>query len=118
MFPRVAKTTNLEKDVPKIEDSPLNLIHNNEISTCDKGSSEEESEPKMYDASSKSKERFLAPKETKQELANSQIHNKHFKSLRRGKPTPKIKNKRDYLSKVNGDDCIKDKVIGIYTVSA
>ena len=71
----------------------------------------------MYDASLESKERFHASKETKQELANSQTNNKHFKSLRRKTQTPKIKNKRDYLTKINVDDCIKDKVIGIYTVS-
>ena len=58
-------TTNLEKVVQKIEDNPLNLIHNNEISTWDKFSSEEETRPKMYDASLESKERVPAQKETK-----------------------------------------------------
>ena len=110
-------TTNLEKAVPKIEEIPLNLIHSNEISTWDKGSSEEETKPKMYDASLELEERVLAQKETKQELANSQIHNKHFKSLRRKTQTPKFKNKRNYLTKINVDDCIKDKVTGIYTIS-
>ena len=36
--------------------------------------------------------------------------------MKRKKTTPKIKNKRDYLSRVNADDCIKDKITGIYTI--
>ena len=62
-------------------------------------------------------ERILAQKETKQKLTNSQIQNKHHKSLRRKKPTLRIKNKKDYLLRVNIDGYIKDKITRIYTFS-
>ena len=37
--------------------------------------------------------------------------------MRKKKPTSKFKNKRDYLTRVNANDCIKDKITGIYTVT-
>ena len=55
-----------EKAIPQIEESPLNLMHNNKISTWDKDSSEEETKEKMYDASLESKERTQPQKEIKQ----------------------------------------------------
>ena len=111
-------TTNYKKAIPKIEETPLNLIRNNEISTWDKDSNEEETKPIIYDASLELEERTHIQRQTKQELTSYQIQNKHHKSLRKKKPTSKFKNKRDYLTRVNANDCIKDRITGIYTITS
>ena len=111
-------TTKSEKAIPETEETPLNLIRNNEISTWDKDSSEEETKPIIYDASLELEERTHIQRQTKQELTSYQIQNKHHKSLRKKKPTSKFKNKRDYLTRVNANDCIKERIIGIYTITA
>ena len=57
-FPKLS----CEKAIPKIEEIPLNLMHNNEISTWDKDSSDEEIKEKMYDASLELEERIQPQK--------------------------------------------------------
>ena len=41
--------SNFEETIPETKKSPINHIHNNEISTWDKESSEEETKQKSYD---------------------------------------------------------------------
>ena len=57
--------TSSKKAILESKKSPLNLMHNNKISTWDKDSSEEETKEKMYDASLESEERIQPQKEIK-----------------------------------------------------
>ena len=92
-------------------------MNNNEISTWDRDSNEKETREKMYDASLEFEERIPTQKETKQCQKISLTKSKNHKSPKRKQSTPKFKNKKDYLLWVNAKDCIKDKIIGLYSLS-
>ena len=69
-------------------------MHNNEISTWDRDSSEEEAKEKMYDASLESKERTQPQKEIKNTKKNLELKTKTPNPLE-GKSQPQsLKTKR------------------------
>ena len=111
--------TKLEKIILENEETLVNLIHKNKISTCDLDSSEDKTKLSMYDASSESEERLSVQPKIKTELIISQNQNKkHRVHKRKSRPITQFQNKIEYLAKVNAEDCIKDKMTGVYTISA
>ena len=73
----------LEKAITKTRESPINLMHNNKLSTWEKDSSEEKIEEKMYDASLESEQTILPQKEIKQYQKIYRVKNKKHKSPRK-----------------------------------
>ena len=110
--------SNFEKTISKTKESPINHIHNNEISTWDKESNEEETKEKIYDASSESKERNPSQTKTKPQptFSLTKNNNKH-KVHKRQQSNPKFQGKQDYLLWVNAQDCTKDKITGLYSIT-
>ena len=72
---------------------------------------------KMHEDSSESEKRIPPQEEIKLYQKISQVKNKNHKSPRKKQSTLKFKNKRDYLLWVNVEDCIKDKITNLYTIS-
>ena len=111
--------TKLEKIILENKETPVNLLHKNEISTWGRDSSEDKTKLRMYDASSESEERLSVQPKIKTELIISQNQNKkHRIHKRKSRPITQFQNKIEYLAKFNAKDCIKDKIIGVYTISA
>ena len=111
--------TKLEKIILENKETLVNLIQRNEISMWDWDSSENKTKLSMYDASSESEERLSVQPKIKTELIISQNQNKkHRVHKRKSRPITQFQNKTKYLAKVKAEDCIKDKITGVYTVSA
>ena len=99
----------------KIENIPIEDIRRDEISMWDKDSKKGNKQEKIYDASSKFEGGPQPQNKTLGTKKQTQNQTKHHKSQRKGNQTPHIMDKWDYLLRVKAEDCIKNKITGVYS---